>query len=78
MDEPFLFVPLQVPNDAQLRLFGGEFKSVDDFVSSLASAASSLPEGWHLTAQGITPRTQVFGCLKRSAQPAQSRIWLGQ
>ena len=31
---PFLFVPLQVP--------------CDDFVSTLASAADSLPDGWHL------------------------------
>lgn len=33
-EAPFLFVPLQVPCDA--------------FVSTLASAASSLPDGWYL------------------------------
>ena len=48
LDQPYLFVPLQVPKDTQLRLFGGEFRDVDVFVSSLASAASSLPDGWHL------------------------------
>ncbi len=74
LDEPFLFVPLQVPNDAQLRLFGGEFKSVDDFVSSLASAASSLPEGWHLRLKEH-PSTQV-SVVEAIRAASTSRIWL--
>jgi len=45
---PFIFAPLQVPGDSQLRLFGGEFRTVDDFVAGLIKAAAALPDGWHL------------------------------
>ena len=45
---PYLFVPLQVPGDSQLRLFGGQFKTVPDFIDALIVAAEALPEGWHL------------------------------
>lgn len=48
MSEPFLFVPLQVPGDSQLRLFGGAFKTVPAFIDALVEAASALPKGWHL------------------------------
>ena len=74
LDEPFLFVPLQVPKDTQVRLFGGEFKSVDVFVSSLASAASSLPDGWHLRLKEH-PSTQV-SVAEAIRAAGTSRIWL--
>ena len=74
LDEPFLFVPLQVPKDTQVRLFGGEFKSLDVFVSSLASAASSLPDGWHLRLKEH-PSTQV-SVAKAIRAAGTSRIWL--
>jgi len=45
---PFIFAPLQVPGDSQLRLFGGAFRTVDAFVASLIEAAAALPDGWHL------------------------------
>ncbi len=48
LTDPFIFVPLQVPGDSQLRLFGGAFKSVESFVQALVSAADHLPDGWHL------------------------------
>ena len=48
LDSPFIFAPLQVPGDSQLRLFGGAFRTVDSFVTALISAAKALPEGWHL------------------------------
>lgn len=44
----YLFAPLQVPGDSQLRLFGGRFRTVPDFIDALISAAEALPEGWHL------------------------------
>jgi capsular polysaccharide export protein len=47
-DAPFLFVPLQVPNDSQLRVFGGAFKRVEEFVAALAVASERLPQGWYL------------------------------
>lgn len=45
---PYLFAPLQVPGDSQIRLFGGQFRTVPDFVDALVKAAESLPAGWHL------------------------------
>lgn len=44
----YLFAPLQVPGDSQLRLFGGRFRTVPDFIDALVSASEALPEGWHL------------------------------
>lgn len=46
--KPYLFVPLQVQNDSQIRLFGGHVTSVDHFVRLLDQASENLPEGWTL------------------------------
>ena len=48
LSAPFVFVPLQVPGDSQLRLFGGNYKTVESFVAALICAAGHLPNGWHL------------------------------
>lgn len=48
LTEPFVFVPLQVPGDSQLRLFGGAFRTVETVIEVMAEASKSLPEGWHL------------------------------
>lgn len=48
LSKPFVFVPLQVPGDSQLRLFGGDFATLNSFVQSLTEAASQLPPGWHI------------------------------
>ena len=48
MSEPYLFVPLQVPGDSQLRLFGGAFRTVETVIEAIAEAADHLPEGWHM------------------------------
>ncbi len=48
LTDPFLFVALQVPGDSQLRLFGGEFRTVPDFVDAICEAAERLPQGWHI------------------------------
>jgi len=45
---PFIFVPLQVPGDSQLRIYGGAFKTVDLFVDAILQAAKYCPEGWHI------------------------------
>ena len=45
---PFLFVPLQVPDDSQMRLFAGWAGGLAGFVAALGPAARALPEGWHL------------------------------
>ncbi len=46
--EPFIFVPLQVPNDSQLRLFGGAYKTVPALIDAVIGAAEHLPDGWHV------------------------------
>jgi len=48
LSEPFLFVPLQVPNDSQLRIYGGLFPTVQGFIEAIQIAAKNLPPGWHI------------------------------
>lgn len=62
---PFLFAPLQVPGDSQLRLFGGAFRTVPDFIAALASGAEALPEGWHLRIKEHPTAEQSFAHLVR-------------
>ena len=47
-DTPFLFCPLQVPNDTQVTLFAGWTGGISGFLAALAIAAEQLPPGWHL------------------------------
>ena len=66
MEKPFIFVPLQVPGDSQLRLNGGAFKTVEAFVAAILHAARSCPEEWqvrikeHPSAAGIVKLTGGF------------------
>ena len=45
---PFVFCPLQVPDDTQVTLFAGWCGGMAGFVSALHDAARHLPQGWHL------------------------------
>ncbi len=47
-DTPYIFVPLQVPDDSQMILFAGWVGSVAGFIAALADASTALPDGWHL------------------------------
>ena len=47
-DTPFLFCPLQVPNDSQVTLFAGWTGGMAGFLAALGQAAQHLPKGWHL------------------------------
>lgn len=47
-DTPFLFCPLQVPDDSQVTLFSGWCGDMAGFVAALGHAANHLPDGWHL------------------------------
>jgi capsular polysaccharide export protein len=47
-DAPFLFCPLQVPDDSQVTLFAGWTGGMAGFLAALGQAAKVLPEGWHL------------------------------
>jgi len=74
LDAPFLFVPLQVTDDSQIRLFGGKYKSMSVFVENLASAVESLPSGWHLRLKDHpSTKNSVAGAVRAIGR---SRIWL--
>ena len=47
-DTPFLFCPLQVPDDSQVTLFAGWCGGMAGFLAALGQAAAALPQGWHL------------------------------
>lgn len=47
-DTPFLFCPLQVPDDSQVRLFAGWTQDYAGFLAALTEATAHLPQGWHL------------------------------
>ena len=47
-DTPFLFCPLQVPDDSQVRLFAGWCRDYAGFLAALCAAVPHLPPGWHL------------------------------
>jgi capsular polysaccharide export protein len=45
---PFVFCPLQVPGDSQVKLFAGWTGGMAGFLGALGQAARHLPAGWHL------------------------------
>jgi capsular polysaccharide export protein len=47
-DTPFIFCPLQVPDDSQVTLFAGWTGGMAGFLHALGQAAAHLPAGWHL------------------------------
>lgn len=47
-DRNYIFCPLQVPDDTQIRQFSGWVGDIESFISQLAEAAKHLPDGWHL------------------------------
>lgn len=47
-ERPYIFVPLQVQSDSQIRLFGGLVQSMTHFVQTLDEYVSNLPMGWTL------------------------------
>lgn len=48
LEQPFVFCPLQVPDDVQITQFSGWTGSLEGFLSALEQAAARLPPGWHL------------------------------
>lgn len=61
--EPFVFVPLQVPGDSQIRLFGRTFRTVPEFVEALVRLSDGLPAGWHLRLKEHPSARQSFADL---------------
>lgn len=60
-DTPFLFCPLQVPDDSQVRLFAGWCGGMAGFLAALAEAAGHLPDGWHLRLKEHPSARQPLG-----------------
>lgn len=74
-DGPFLFCPLQVPNDSQITVFGGWAGSVPGFIGALAHAARHLPEGWHLRVkEHPSARASMAGPLEAAQAVSQGRL----
>lgn len=47
-DRPFIFVPLQVRNDAQVMRYGGWLRGVPAFIDAIAAASAALPPDWRV------------------------------
>ncbi|MDP2739364.1 MAG: capsular biosynthesis protein [Pseudorhodobacter sp.] len=47
-DTPYLFCPLQVPDDSQVTLFSGWCNGMAGYLAAIGTAAQALPPGWHL------------------------------
>jgi len=45
---PFIFVPLQVPGDSQIRYYGDWIASMEHLIETLQLASRQLPDGWHI------------------------------
>ncbi|MCV6596877.1 MAG: capsular biosynthesis protein [Mangrovicoccus sp.] len=74
-DAPFIFVPLQVPNDSQIRLFSGWAGSVEGLIDALGRCAGQLPSGWHLRVKEHPSARQSLGAhLAAVAEASQGRI----
>lgn len=61
IDGRFIFCPLQVPDDSQVRLFGGWVDGLDHMIAALGRAAQSLPPGWHLRVKEHPSARQPLG-----------------
>lgn len=57
---PYLFVPLQVEGDSQLRYFGGWIKNIQSLLEAVDKAAVYLPEGWHVRIKEHPSSTRSF------------------
>lgn len=58
---PFLFCPLQVPGDTQIKQFSGWVESIDNQLDAMAKAAALLPENWHLRVKEHPSSRVAFG-----------------
>ncbi len=72
---PFLFCPLQVPNDSQITLFAGWVQSVEGMLAALAEAAEALPDGWHIRIkEHPSARTSMAQALDGAVARAGGRL----
>lgn len=70
-EAPFLFCPLQVPDDSQVTLFAGWCGGMAGFLAALGEAAGHLPPGWHLR---VKEHPSAKAALDLSALVATGRV----
>ena len=70
LEQQYIFVPLQVPGDSQLRVFGGCFKTVEKLIETLINEAHLLPSGWHIRLKEHPSSKQEFESLYKGVCPA--------
>lgn len=74
-DTPFVFCPLQVPDDTQLKMFGGWVKNIDRFIDLLELAAEALPDGWHLRfKEHPSSKVSLTAALEQAARAQPGKI----
>lgn len=74
---PFLFVPLQVPDDSQIRLFSGWTGGLEGFLAALGEAARALPEGWQIRVkEHPSARASLAGPVAAARDASGGRIVL--
>ncbi|MEL6701738.1 MAG: capsular biosynthesis protein, partial [Pseudomonadota bacterium] len=72
---PFLFCPLQVPNDTQVQIFGGWADTMPRFARILARQADALPEGWHIRMkEHPSARERITPLLEQLAAASNGRV----
>lgn len=67
-DGPYLFVPLQVQGDSQLRYFGGWIHDIPALIDAIDKAARFLPPGWHIRIKEHPSSTLSFADLVHNTQ----------
>lgn len=71
----FLFCPLQVPDDSQIRLFSGWVGSVPAMLDILADAAGALPDDWHIRVkEHPSARVRLGGAVDAAVNRAGGRL----
>ncbi|MEI4488175.1 capsular biosynthesis protein [Frigidibacter sp. MR17.14] len=75
LTQPFVFVPLQVPDDSQMRLFAGWAGGLEGFIAALGRTAAALPEGWVLRVkEHPSAKQSMAGPLAAAQAAAPGRI----
>ncbi|WP_193140420.1 capsular biosynthesis protein [Meridianimarinicoccus sp. MJW13] len=69
--QKFIFCPLQVPDDTQIRQFSGWVRDLEHFIELLTEAAADLPEGWHLRFKEHPSSKIPLGAALERAKAAQ-------
>lgn len=72
--EPYLFLPLQVPGDSQVRYFGDWIDSIEGLIAAVEQAARQLPAGWQLRIKEHPSARVKLGHLVGQAPGSRCRL----